>query len=125
MIFYVCTIGAIVGSISGLVPGIHVNTLAALILVFNDTLESLISIIVPDDYAPVMLACMVVSAAVVHSATDFIPSPVSVKTRCLTVSAVERTASGELNVPFHPRKAWIPLLGVNETAPLVPGYRRS
>ena len=74
MIFYVCTIGAIVGSISGLVPGIHVNTLAALILVFNDTLESLISIIVPDDYAPVMLACMVVSAAVIHSATDFIPS---------------------------------------------------
>ena len=74
MIFYVCLIGAMIGSFSGLVPGIHVNTLAAIILAFNGTLESLVSNIVPDHYAPIMLACMVVSAAVVHSATDFVPS---------------------------------------------------
>lgn len=74
MIVYACVIGAAIGSVSGLVPGIHVNTLAAVILAFHSTLEEMVSIFVPSDLAPMMLACAVMSAAVVHSATDFVPS---------------------------------------------------
>lgn len=74
MIIYACVIGAAIGSVSGLVPGIHVNTLAALILAFHGTLESVLSLLVPSELVPTLLACCVVSAAVVHSATDFVPS---------------------------------------------------
>ena len=73
-IVYVCIIGASIGSFSGLVPGIHVNTLAAIILAFHGTIETWISYLVPSNVAPIMLACCVISATVVHSATDFVPS---------------------------------------------------
>lgn len=73
-IAYMCIIGAAIGSISGLIPGIHVNTLAAIVLAFHVQLEDLIALLVPDEQAPMMLACVVIAAAVVHSATDFVPS---------------------------------------------------
>ena len=71
---YVCIVGASIGSFSGLIPGIHVNTLAVIILSLHSTLESWISYLVPHDIAPMMLACCIISATVVHSATDFVPS---------------------------------------------------
>ena len=74
MIVYMCIIGSAIGSVSGLIPGIHVNTLAAIILTFHEGLETAVAHLVPSDVAPIMLACCVVSAAVVHSATDFVPS---------------------------------------------------
>ena len=74
MITYACIVGALIGSFSGLIPGIHVNTLAAIILAFHEVLENILMCIVPKDLSTMMMACCVMSAAVVHSATDFVPS---------------------------------------------------
>ncbi|MGN1044621.1 MAG: tripartite tricarboxylate transporter permease [Candidatus Methanomethylophilaceae archaeon] len=74
MVAYMCIIGAAIGSFSGLIPGIHINTLAALMLAFHDDLESIVECVVPEGYAPMMLSCCILSAAVVHSAADFVPS---------------------------------------------------
>lgn len=74
MVAYMCIMGAAIGSFSGLIPGIHINTLAALMLAFHNDLERIVEYVVPEGYAPMMLACCILSAAVVHSATDFVPS---------------------------------------------------
>ena len=74
MTFYMCLIGVAIGTVSGLVPGIHVNTLALILLAFRDTLSSVMAGFAPPEYAPALLSVCVLSAAVVHSATDFVPS---------------------------------------------------
>lgn len=74
MLLYMCIIGACVGTFTGLVPGIHVNTLAMILLAFSGPLTEFISSFAPDGFGPLMLASCVVSAAVVHSAVDFVPS---------------------------------------------------
>lgn len=74
IVFYMCMIGAGIGTFSGLVPGIHVNTLAVILLASSDALLGVIECFTPVEYGPMMLACCVISAAVVHSAVDFIPS---------------------------------------------------
>ncbi|MBP5394790.1 MAG: tripartite tricarboxylate transporter permease [Candidatus Methanomethylophilaceae archaeon] len=74
LILYMCLIGAAAGTFSGLVPGIHVNTLAMLLLVASPYLLDVLSGFVPDGYGPLLLSCAVMSAAVVHSSIDFIPS---------------------------------------------------
>ena len=72
--FYMCLIGAAMGTFTGLVPGIHVNTLALLLMAFSDPLTDIIAMFAPSEYAPLLLCACVLSAAVVHSATDFVPS---------------------------------------------------
>ena len=72
--FYMCLIGAAIGTVSGLVPGIHVNTLALILLTFRDDLTALMGGFAPEEYAPALLSVCVLSAAVVHSAVDFVPS---------------------------------------------------
>ena len=74
MIFYMCLMGAAMGTFSGLIPGIHVNTLAMLLLTFSVPLLDAVSGFVPEGTAPLMLACCVMSAAVVHAAVSFVPS---------------------------------------------------
>ncbi len=74
MIFYMCLAGAAVGTFSGLVPGIHVNTLAIVLLTFSGPLTDIVAVFSGRDDAPLLLACCVMSAAVVHSAVDFVPS---------------------------------------------------
>lgn len=74
MIFYMCILGAAIGTFSGLVPGIHVNTLAIVLLTFSGPLEDAVAPFTGEEQAPLMLACCVMSAAVVHSAVDFVPS---------------------------------------------------
>ena len=66
--------GACVGMFSGLVPGIHVNTLASLMLISYPFLDSAISVFADPSYVPVLLAACVVSAAVVHSFVSYVPS---------------------------------------------------
>ncbi len=65
-------LGCAIGSFSGLVPGIHVNTLAALMLTSYPLLESILP------YEPsitaVGIGCCVMAASVVHSFVDFVPS---------------------------------------------------
>ncbi len=74
MVFYMCMIGAAIGTFSGLIPGIHVNTLAVILSASSAVLLEYVSSFVPLRYAPVMLACCIMSAAVVHSAVSFVPS---------------------------------------------------
>ena len=74
LILYMCIAGSLIGIVSGLIPGIHVNTLAALIVIFQDSISSALSSFIPIDYVPAMMVCCIMSAAVMHSAVDFIPS---------------------------------------------------
>jgi len=59
-------LGILAGTLTGLAPGIHINLVAALLFVSSATLLAFTS--------PIVLACFIVSMAVVHSFIDFIPS---------------------------------------------------
>ena len=66
--------GASIGMFSGLVPGIHVNTLASLMLISYPLLGSAISSFADPAYVPILLSSCIVSAAVVHSFVSYVPS---------------------------------------------------
>ncbi|MDR0198661.1 MAG: tripartite tricarboxylate transporter permease [Methanomassiliicoccaceae archaeon] len=76
IMFVVCmsAAGASVGMFSGLVPGIHVNTLASLMLISYPALGALISMFTDPGYVPVLVSSCIVSAAVVHSFVNYVPS---------------------------------------------------
>ena len=77
LIFFVVMIsvaGAALGTFTGLVPGIHVNTLAVIMISFYPLLSSALSEMFPSEYVPILVASCIVSAAVVHSFVDFVPS---------------------------------------------------
>ena len=67
-------IGALAGTFTGIVPGIHVNTLASLMLILFPVLESIISGYTDPTYAPILVSSFIMSASVVHSFVDFVPS---------------------------------------------------
>ena len=67
-------LGAFAGTFTGLVPGIHVNTLASLMLILFPALESVISGFTDPTYAPILISSFIMSASVVHSFVDFVPS---------------------------------------------------
>lgn len=72
-------IGAVLGTFTGLTPGVHVNTLALGVLlasaVLNGEVGRLLALIGSDPaLAPLMLSSLLISASVVHSFLDFIPS---------------------------------------------------
>lgn len=60
------------GIVSGLIPGIHVNTLAALLLASYPSIEAALPL--EPEASAVAVACCVMSASVVHSFLDFVPS---------------------------------------------------
>ncbi len=66
--------GAAAGTFSGLVPGVHVNTLAALMLAAYPSIDAAVSDAVPEEYVPALVGCVIMSAAAVHSFVDFVPS---------------------------------------------------
>lgn len=66
--------GSGIGLLSGLAPGIHVNTLSAVLLVVYPSLEGAVSGAVPAEDAATAVCCCVMSASVVHSFCDFVPS---------------------------------------------------
>ncbi len=71
--------GTALGTFTGLVPGVHVNTMALLMLLSYPTLTAgLVPFCegagVDPVLVPLLLACAIVSAAVTHSFLDFIPS---------------------------------------------------
>ncbi len=68
------TIGAAIGTFTGLVPGIHVNTAATILLGAYPFMEDLISGYVDPVWAPVLISCCIMSASAVHSFVDFVPS---------------------------------------------------
>ena len=65
-------LGCLMGLFSGIVPGIHVNTLAAILLASYPALCSML----PLDTAgsAVSVSCCIAAASVVHSFVDFVPS---------------------------------------------------
>lgn len=67
-------IGAGIGTFTGLVPGIHVNTLASLMLVLYPIMMSSLSPIVDPVHIPIIVSSCIISASVVHSFVDFVPS---------------------------------------------------
>jgi putative membrane protein len=67
-------IGSAAGLFTGLVPGVHVNTLASVMLIAYPSLAAGISGFTEPDWAPLLVAVLIVSASVVHSFVDFVPS---------------------------------------------------
>lgn len=64
--------GCAMGAFSGMVPGIHVNTLAAILLASYPALEAALPF--DPSVSSMAAACCVMSASVVHSYVDFVPS---------------------------------------------------
>ncbi|MGI6472111.1 MAG: tripartite tricarboxylate transporter permease [Candidatus Methanomethylophilaceae archaeon] len=67
-------VGSTLGAFTGLVPGIHVNTLAAVMLASYTSLFSAISAFAEPEAVPLLVSSCILSASVVHSFMDFIPS---------------------------------------------------
>ena len=61
-------LGLIAGTISGIMPGIHINLISALLLVFSSFLLTRFSL------APLVLVVFLVSMAITHTFVDFVPS---------------------------------------------------
>ena len=66
--------GAGLGLFSGMVPGIHSNTLASMLLVAFPSMESALSGILPAESVAIAVCACVMAASVVHSFVDFVPS---------------------------------------------------
>lgn len=64
--------GCAIGTFSGLVPGIHVNTLAALLLASYPAIEGMLNL--DPASSAIAVGCCIMAASVVHSFVDFVPS---------------------------------------------------
>ena len=73
-ILYMSLLGAAIGTFSGMVPGIHVNTLAAMMLAGYPLLSDCLSSFIPHEMLPVCVASCIMSASIVHSFVDYVPS---------------------------------------------------
>ena len=60
------TIGILAGTITGLIPGIHINLIGAILIS--------LSVILLEFFSPIVLVIFIVSMALTHSFIDFIPS---------------------------------------------------
>ncbi len=92
LVLYFTLFGMGLGTLSGLAPGIHVNTLALLLIMVVPSLSPLMDGVcqgVGNPFPPaLLLACTILSAAICHSFLDFIPSlimGVPDETECLSV----------------------------------------
>lgn len=73
-ILYMSVLGACMGTFSGMVPGIHVNTLAAMMLAGYPLLSDALSSFIPTELLPICVASCIMSASIVHSFVDYVPS---------------------------------------------------
>jgi TctA family transporter len=79
LVIDISLLGAALGAFTGIAPGIHVNTLAMGVLMAYPLMggpfgSMLGSIGMDPGLAPLLIACLLISASVVHSFLDFIPS---------------------------------------------------
>ncbi len=79
MVLYCTCAGAALGTFTGLAPGIHVNTLALIMLVSYPGIADSIGLTcgafgLGISHVPLLVCCIIISASVVHSFVDFIPS---------------------------------------------------
>jgi len=66
--------GTLIGTFTGLVPGIHVNTAASVLLASYPAMAGALSGVTDEAGAAVLVSCCMVSASAVHSFVDFVPS---------------------------------------------------
>ena len=64
-VFYMSLLGAAIGTFSGMVPGIHVNTLAAMMLAGYPVLSDCLSSFIPSEMLPICMASCIMSASIV------------------------------------------------------------
>jgi putative membrane protein len=74
IVLLMCAIGSAAGCFTGLFPGIHVNTLSSVMLILYPSISGFASSVADPSYAPVLVSSLLMSAAVVHSFLDFVPS---------------------------------------------------
>ncbi len=74
LVIIAAVIGGCVGTFTGLVPGIHVNTVAAVLVASYPFLEGALSGAVSSGSVPLLISCCIFSASTVHSFVDFVPS---------------------------------------------------
>ena len=67
-------LGAAIGTFTGLIPGIHVNTLAAMMLAGYPFLSDILSAFIPTELMPICISSCIMSASIVHSFVDYVPS---------------------------------------------------
>ncbi|MEW6063484.1 MAG: tripartite tricarboxylate transporter permease [Nanoarchaeota archaeon] len=65
-ILFVILLGCIAGTITGIIPGIHINLVATIILAGSPFLATFVS--------PLLIAIFIISMAITHTFTDFLPS---------------------------------------------------
>ena len=74
MVAVMSIIGSVIGTVSGLLPGIHVNTLSAMMLASYPVLEGLLGDMVPYGSSGIAVSSCILSASIVHSFVDYVPS---------------------------------------------------
>jgi putative membrane protein len=74
LIVFMSVLGSLAGTFTGLVPGIHVNTLASIMLITYPSISTIISDFADPSWVPVLVSAFIMSASVVHSFVDFVPS---------------------------------------------------
>ena len=74
LVIAACIVGSLIGTFTGVVPGIHVNTLASMMLVSYPAIETFILTFTSSLNVPIIVSSLIMSAAVVHSFVDFVPS---------------------------------------------------
>ncbi|MCQ2085009.1 MAG: tripartite tricarboxylate transporter permease [archaeon] len=74
MVVLASTAGALIGTFTGLIPGVHVNTAAAIMLGTYPLMVEFVSGFTDPAYTPILVSCCIMSASAVHSFVDFIPS---------------------------------------------------
>lgn len=92
LLLYFTLFGMGLGALSGLAPGIHVNTLAVLLIISVPSLSPFLEDVCSSTGCSLppalLLACTILSAAICHSFLDYIPSlimGVPDETECMSV----------------------------------------
>ena len=67
-------LGSAMGTFTGMVPGIHVNTLSAVMASMLPVLSELLSPFVNEGYTAICVSSCIFSASIVHSFVDYVPS---------------------------------------------------
>lgn len=67
-------IGSAIGTFTGAIPGIHVNTAAAVLAAAYPAAAGIVQVLTGPEHAPAVVACCIFAASTVHSFVDFVPS---------------------------------------------------
>lgn len=74
MVLAAAAVGTGIGTFTGMVPGIHVNTATTMMAAGAPSFAAAASGLVPDGMGMTFVCCCIMSAATVHSFVDFVPS---------------------------------------------------